>query len=71
MKSSDHFPIFFESLPLHQMSGIRAKSGSMSLLLAYAGYTDQITFAILVNQCADSKLVKEKMKAFLSNLNKL
>ena len=70
MKSSDHFPIFFESLPL-QESGMRAKSGSMSLLLAYAGYTDQITFAVLVSQCADSKLVKEKMKALLSNLNKL
>ncbi len=70
MKSSDHFPIFFESLPI-QENGMRAKSGSMSLVLAYAGYTDQMTFAVLVSQCADSKLAKEKMKAFLSDLNKL
>jgi D-alanyl-D-alanine carboxypeptidase/D-alanyl-D-alanine-endopeptidase (penicillin-binding protein 4) len=67
MKKSEFFPIFFESLP--QREGLmRAKSGTMSLIKGYTGYAGDIAFAILVNQCTNSKLMNEKIDLFLSNL---
>jgi D-alanyl-D-alanine carboxypeptidase/D-alanyl-D-alanine-endopeptidase (penicillin-binding protein 4) len=68
MKKSDFFPVFLESLP--QREGLmRAKDGYMSLIHGFAGYTGNIAFAILVNQCADNHLMKEKVKGVLSHLN--
>lgn len=67
IKKSDSFPIFFDSLP--QIKGsIRAKSGSMSLIKGYVGYKGHCAFAILINQCADRKMINEKIDLFLSSL---
>ena len=69
MKSSNFFPIFFESLP--QQAGLmRAKSGSMSLINGYAGYAGKIAFAILVNQCLNDQVMHEKITALLEEINK-
>lgn len=70
MKKSDLFPIFFESLP-QQVNIIKAKSGSMSLINGYVGYSGNIAFAILVNQCMDQKQMHEKIKSILNNLDQL
>lgn len=67
MKKSAFFPIFFASLP-QEKDQIKAKSGSMSLIRGYAGYTGNIAFAILVNQCANSKLANEKIRLLLDDL---
>lgn len=67
MKNSELFPIFFESLP-RQDHSIRAKSGSMSLVRAYAGYAGDIAFAIIVNQCLDAQKMEEKIKLLFSEL---
>lgn len=69
MKKSEFFPIFFESLP-QTNEQIRAKSGFMSLARGYAGYAGDVAFAILVNQCADSKVAKEKIDLFLYDLDR-
>ena len=69
MKKSEHFPVFLESLPQIEHS-IRAKSGTMSLINGYAGYAGDIAFAILVNQCSDSKAMDEKIAATLALLNR-
>ena len=68
MKKSKAFPVFFESLPELE-NGIKAKSGSMSLIKAYAGYIEDVAFAIIVNQCLDSKLINEAIKSALSKLH--
>ncbi len=68
VKKSDFFPIFLESLP-HLEGAMRAKSGSMSFIKGYVGYTGNIAFAILVNQCTDSRMMYEKINLFLSHLN--
>ena len=68
MKKSKAFPIFFESLP-EQENGMRAKSGFMSSVKGYAGYTGDIAFAILANHCSDPKLMNEKIKSALSKLS--
>jgi serine-type D-Ala-D-Ala carboxypeptidase/endopeptidase (penicillin-binding protein 4) len=69
MKKSEYFPIFFDSLP-EQKDSIRAKSGTASLIKGYAGYSNDIAFAILINQCMDPQSVKEKVDSFLSNISK-
>jgi D-alanyl-D-alanine carboxypeptidase/D-alanyl-D-alanine-endopeptidase (penicillin-binding protein 4) len=66
MKKSELFPIFLKSLP-EQNDRVRAKSGSMSLIKSYAGYTDKVAFAILVNQSLDPE-VNKKINLFLSQL---
>lgn len=68
MKKSNLFPIFLESLPQKE-SYIKAKSGSMSLIKGYVGYTDKIAFAVIVNQCLNDQAVQEKMNALLSEIS--
>lgn len=68
MKKSIFFPIFFESLPQKDDS-TRAKSGTMSLVKGYAGYKDNIAFAILINQCSNQSMMNEKINNFLLYLN--
>ncbi len=68
MKNSKLFPVFFESLP-EERKGIRAKSGSMSLIKGYVGYSNDIAFAILINQCTNSKFIKEKLDNFFYNIS--
>lgn len=67
MKTSDSFPIFLQSLPEH-LSSIRAKPGSMSLIKGYVGYVDNTAFAIVVNQCANRKLLNHKLDEFIASL---
>lgn len=67
MKKSSFFPIFLKSLP-QKKELIKAKSGSMSLIQGYAGYTDKIAFAILVNQCPNYQVMQEKINIFLSDI---
>jgi len=69
MKSSPYYSVFFESLPQCQ-APIRAKSGSMSMAKGYAGYSGEIAFAIIVNQCSNRQLMNEKINTFLISLNK-
>ncbi len=69
MKKSEHFPVFFESLP-QKNEQVRAKDGSMSLNRGYTGYAGDIAFAILVNGCTDSKKMKEKIELFLQDLDR-
>jgi D-alanyl-D-alanine carboxypeptidase/D-alanyl-D-alanine-endopeptidase (penicillin-binding protein 4) len=61
MKKSPLFPLFLESLP-EIRKGIRAKDGSMSLVRGYA---------IVINGCSDSKLIKEKINDFFSVISSL
>ena len=69
MKKSSSSPIFFESLP--QKEGcMRAKSGYMSLVKGYTGYTGKIAFAILVNQCPNHQIMSETINSWLATLNK-
>jgi D-alanyl-D-alanine carboxypeptidase/D-alanyl-D-alanine-endopeptidase (penicillin-binding protein 4) len=70
IKMFDSFPVFFASLPQRHAS-IRAKSGSMSLAKSYAGYTGNIAFAVIVNQCLDNQLMNTELNDFLSNLSTL
>jgi D-alanyl-D-alanine carboxypeptidase/D-alanyl-D-alanine-endopeptidase (penicillin-binding protein 4) len=70
MKGSPFFPDFFESLPQNTMA-IKAKSGSMSLIRGYVGYSGEIAFAIIVNHCSNSVLMKEKLNSMLSHLSQL
>jgi len=69
MKNSDLFSVFLESLPEEGFS-IKAKSGSMTGMKGYAGYSGDVAFAILINQCMDSKSMKEKIKDFFSIISK-
>lgn len=69
VKKSSFFPIFLKSLP-QKNEFIKAKSGSMSLIQGYVGYTDKIAFAILVNQCLNDQAMKEKINTFLTDIIK-
>ncbi len=65
MKRSNHCADYFDSLPEIE-SGVRAKSGSMSFVRAYAGYAGDVAFAIIVNQCQDSQ-ARAKMLQWISH----
>lgn len=70
MKKSNLFPVFFESLPQKE-NHIRAKSGSMSLIKGYVGYTDKIAFAIIINQCLNYQAMQEKINVLLLEISHL
>lgn len=70
MKTSDSFPLFFQSLPQGQ-SSVKAKSGSMSFIKGYVGYSDNTAFAVVVNQCPNRQLMNKKLDEFLSSLDRL
>jgi D-alanyl-D-alanine carboxypeptidase/D-alanyl-D-alanine-endopeptidase (penicillin-binding protein 4) len=65
MKKSQFFSDFMNSLP-KENEHVRSKHGSMSLVKGYVGYSDDVAFAILVNQCLDPEAQK-KIKQFLSD----
>lgn len=67
MKKSESFSLFFESLP-QVNDNVKAKDGAMSLVRGYVGYTGDVAFAILVNQCLDPQM-NQKIKRFLSDAN--
>ena len=66
MKGSPHFPFFLKSLP-EPLPHCKAKSGSMTLIKGYAGFIDEIAFAILVNQSSDVE-IKDEIKKILLEL---
>lgn len=69
MKKSEFFPAFLESFPEKEW-GIRAKSGSMTGVKAYAGYSGDVAFAIIINHCLDHESVKEKIDEFFRVISK-
>ncbi len=70
MKTSPHFPIFLASLPKNK-GIVRAKSGSMSQIKSYAGYADNLVFAILANQFTNRRLINNQMEQFFADLDSL
>ncbi len=66
MKKGPYFSFFFDSLP--KSGDVQAKSGSMSLIKAYAGYRGDIAFAIFINQCPDGQLARKKIEEFVDSL---
>lgn len=60
--------LFRNSLP-EEKTGIRAKSGSMTGVIAYAGYAGRVVFAIIVNHCLDKHAAELSVDRFLNNLN--
>ncbi len=68
MKHSEFFPIFLQSLP-EDKDKTRGKSGSMSLIKGSVGYSGHVVFAILINQCTDPSIMKNKIQSYLSKIN--
>lgn len=71
LENSPHFSTFFRSLP--EVNGMKVKSGGMSLVTGYVGYSDDLAFAFFIGQCPDWKKKKvlteacfEKLKALRS-----
>lgn len=56
LENSPHFPVFLNSLP--EVNGMKVKSGSMSLVKGYIGYSDELAFAFFIGQCPDNKKQK-------------
>jgi D-alanyl-D-alanine carboxypeptidase/D-alanyl-D-alanine-endopeptidase (penicillin-binding protein 4) len=67
LKNSPHFTTFFRSLP--EVNGMRVKSGSMSLVKGYVGYSDELAFAFFIGQCPDWKKKKALTDACFEKLN--
>ena len=70
MKDSLVFPLFFESLPQVNES-VKAKSGSMSLVRGYAGYSNNLVFATIINNCTDRKTLTYQINEVISDLEHL
>ncbi len=66
LEYSPHFATFFNSLP--EVNGIKVKSGSMSLINGYVGYSDKFVFAFFIGQCPDEKKKKALTKACFEKL---
>lgn len=69
MKKSKVFPLFFDSLTKKQ--GCRVKSGSMSFIRGYAGYSGNVVFAVIVNQFPNHQQMDEKLDSLLSRLESI
>lgn len=70
IKTSPSFPLLLKSLPEIQTS-VKAKSGSMSLVRGYIGYSGNIVFAVIVNHYPNPQTVKEALNDFILNLSTL
>lgn len=66
IEQSPHFATFFRSLP--EVNGVKAKSGSMSLITGYVGYSDKLVFAFFIGQCPDGKKKKALAEACFEKL---
>jgi D-alanyl-D-alanine carboxypeptidase/D-alanyl-D-alanine-endopeptidase (penicillin-binding protein 4) len=69
LENSPHFATFFRSLP--EVNGMRVKSGSMSLVKGYVGYSDKFIFAFFIGQCPDGKKKKALTEACFEKLKAL
>ncbi len=69
MKKGPYFSFFLDSLP--KSGDVQAKSGTMGLIKAYAGYRGDTAFAIFINQCPDGKLARKKIEEFVDSLQNL
>jgi len=58
---------FFYSLP-EKEPGIRGKTGGMSFVRGYAGYVEDIAFAIVINHCVSPEQMHQKIDEIISNL---
>ncbi len=67
VKKTEVFPLFMQSL-VQVADHVKAKDGFMSHVRGYVGYSDDVIFATLVNQCLDPKMSK-KMKEFISEIS--
>ncbi len=63
MKQSELFPVFLRSLP-EQSNRCRAKSGNMTRVHGSVGFSEDLIFAILINQSNDPN-IKEKIQNLL------
>lgn len=70
MKKSPYFAEFYKSLP-QKTELIHAKSGFMSLARGYAGYAGDIAFALLINQCPDTKVSGKIIDEFFAKVETL
>lgn len=68
IRKSDTYSLFYDSLPQKE-EGMKAKSGTMSHVKGFVGYTDKVTFAVMINQCPNSQVKLEKINAILSDIN--
>ncbi len=68
IKQSAIFPLFLSSLPTPR-EGVRAKSGSMSLIRGCVGYAGDIAFAILINHCQDANQMRSTIDNLLNDLS--
>lgn len=66
LKKSGSFPLFFASLP--QKDGCTGKTGSISLIRAYAGYMGNTCFAIIINQCPNHQKMNDTIELILLKL---
>lgn len=57
MSKSKNFPLYLKSLPLK--NGMHLKSGSMSHVLSYAGYHNNIALVIIINNTTDKSAVDD------------
>jgi len=69
LEKSPHFSTLFNSLP--KISEISAKSGSMSLVKGYAGYTNELVFAFFIGQCPDLRKKNLLTEALLEKVKNL
>jgi D-alanyl-D-alanine carboxypeptidase/D-alanyl-D-alanine-endopeptidase (penicillin-binding protein 4) len=67
MKTSDHFPLFFESLP-QKGSLVRAKTGSQSFIRSLSGYAGKVAFAIIINQGLSGEEMQKEIDSFVTKV---
>lgn len=69
LEKSPHFATFIRSLP--EEHGMKVKSGFMSLVKGYVGYSDQLVFAFFIGQCPDGNKKRLLSEAFFQRLKRL
>lgn len=67
MKESKVFPTFLQSLPQRDET-IRGKDGCMSQICSYAGYMDDVVFAIIINHAPNQQESQEAVNRLLARL---
>jgi serine-type D-Ala-D-Ala carboxypeptidase/endopeptidase (penicillin-binding protein 4) len=61
LERSPHFVTLLSSLP--EIHGMKVKSGTMSLINGYIGYSEKTVFAFFIGQCPDAKKKKSIAEA--------
>lgn len=71
MKQSPHFAPYWESLPSAPTGEGRAKSGSVTGSKAYAGYVNDVAYAILINNSFNLEARKKAIESFVTQLSEI